>query len=989
MSDARVRGAAIDEINIESDGQRITFAGRRARADSVAVQRNHLTGVTIISPRGEMNEGRTQARVPQVTIARVTLPQGQLAAVALRGIDATVVEGRTQARVEQVTATRLALPQGQVAGIALRGVAASVQDGRYRITAGLRINGGQVSGAQLGPAQGQLVADNSAVALRKFNASLLGGTASGDVVVQTARGGASRLTAKLNGLETNDLFSLLKVKDAPLAGTIDGQVNVSWPGTNFNAVSGTLTAHLSGQTTQTASVIPLNGDIDVRAQRGVFNVNQLALATDASRLTADGRISPKGDSDLRFSLTSTQAEELQTIAYSINGVREAVADLKPRLAGDLSLEGRVTGSLSDPAIEADLNATSVGLRDQSLGSLTGHVRFSPTEIAFENGTLATADGGTAKFTYAAPRAAAATEGRLDATIDRINVDTLAAAAGLSSQQKIVSGVLSGEAHLTGLPGSPVGTATINLVDGTVVGQTAQTATASLVFDGRTARLDQAEIRLAQGQLTASGNYDLKSNNFRLEGRADNVDLNQLATSLNATASVTGVANATFKASGNTNDIGELQVELTAQGQNVSINGREAGQLSLTAHTNPGGRVDVDLVTGITGKPQSVRASIELRRPGRPIDVQTELTDFDLAPLIAAFAPDLASSIAGVLNGRLHVSGPIVNERGETTLEGLSGDLTLNTVSLQARGRTINIQTPLMLALNNSQVTLAQTRISGQGFDLRLGGALGLSEGAGLNFALNGTANLDALGQLSPDLFLGGTVAIDTRLEGTVSDPRLGGEIRLNNISFSGVDLPVEIDNGNGRIMLAGDRITLENFTARANEGTLNANGNVTLAGFRPNDWRFAVVANNMTVLYQGAEAIVNADLTLAGNPDRQTLSGKVIIPEGEYTTTLDIASLASGGGSGGGLSFGGSGQTASGPGAFGLPPLSLDLRIEAPSSLLIRNEQINTVATAALSVGGTLDDPNITGRVAVEGGTLKFRSQRYDITTGTLDFPGG
>lgn len=990
MADARVRGASIDEINIESDGQRITFAGSRATANSIIVQRNRLAGVTLNSPSGELNAGRTQATVPLVTIARLTLPQGQLTGIALRGVNANIVEGRTQAHAGQVTAARLTLPEGEVAGIAVRDVVANVDDGRYKVTGGLRINGGRVSGAQLGPAQGQLVADNSAVALRKFNASLLGGTASGDVVVQTARGGASRLTASLNELRTNDLFSLLKVSDAPLAGTLNGKLNVSWPGTNFNAVSGTITAHLSGETTQTASAIPVNGDVDVTARRGVFSVNQLELATDASRLTASGVVSPKGNSDLRFSLTSSRAEELQTIAYSIEGVEKSVADFKPRLAGDFSLEGQVRGSLSDPAIEADLNASSVGLRDQPIGSLAGHVRFSPTEIAFENGTLATTDGGTAKFTYAAPRAAAATEGRLDATIDRINVDTLAAAAGLSSKQEIISGFISGEAHLTGLPGSPVGTAAINLVEGQVAGQSAEVATATLVFDGRTARLDTGELRLAQGRLTATGNYDLKRNSFQLQGRADNVDLNKVATSLNATASVAGVANATFQASGNTNDLGELQVELTAQGQNVTINGREAGQLSLTAHTNPGGRVDVDLITGITGRPQGVRASIELRRPGRPIDVRTELTDFDLAPLVAAFAPDLASSVAGVVNGRLRVGGPLLNERGEMTLERLSGNLTLDSVSLQAKGRTINIQTPLMVALNNSQVTLAQTRISGQGFDLRLGGTLGLSEGSRLGFTLNGTANLDALGQLSPDLFLGGTVAIDTRLEGTVSDPRLGGEIRLNNLSFSGVDLPVEIDSGNGRVILAGDRITLESFTARANEGTVSANGTMTLNGFRPNDWRLALVANNMTVLYQGAEATVNANLALAGNPDRQVLSGTVIIPEGEYTTNLDLGSLASGGSGGGSLSFGGgSGQAASGAGAFGFPPVNLDLRIEAPNSLLIRNEQINTVGTAALTVGGTLNDPAITGRVAVEGGTIKFRSQRYDITTGTLDFPVG
>ena len=42
-----------------------------------------------------------------------------------------------------------------------------------------------------------------------------------------------------------------------------------------------------------------------------------------------------------------------------------------------------------------------------------------------------------------------------------------------------------------------------------------------------------------------------------------------------------------------------------------------------------------------------------------------------------------------------------------------------------------------------------------------------------------------------------------------------------------------------------------------------------------------------------------------------------------------------------------------------------------------------------LTVSGTIDDPSIAGRVSIEGGTIKLRSQRYEITTGTLDFPVG
>ncbi|MBI3650343.1 MAG: outer membrane protein assembly factor BamA [Acidobacteria bacterium] len=1025
-SDATVRGASVEEIYVESDEGRLTFSSGAAQADAIDALGNHLLDVRVSGLSGDYTKGVTQANVPQLNVARVALSQGHIAGLALRNLTARLENGRTQARVQQVTArslalaqgelsdivlqhlvtntqngrtqaqaqqvkaARLNLKQGEISGINVNQVTATLQGQRYQVTGGLTINGGQVSGAQLGQANGKLVADNTTVTLNQFTAAVLGGTASGDVSVQISGNGASRLAAKLTEVKTAALFSLMAVTHNPLTGTVNGEVNVNWPGTNFEAISGDLNAHLTGATTQTESAIPVNGEVAIKAQSGTFQVEQLTLATPASQVVATGTLSSKGDSDLQFTLTSTNAAELQTIAYSVNAVKEALADFQPHLADPFNFQGRVTGKLSDPTIEGDVQAASLGLREETLGSLTGHVLVSPTQVAFENGVLAMRDGGTAKVNYSAPRATLATEGRLDATLDRVNVEALTAAMGLSNQQ-FISGRLSGEAHLTGLPNAPNGTATVNLLEGTVAGQPAQVATANLLFDGRTARLEHSEIRLAQGQLMANGTYDLKSKAFQLQGNADKVDLGQLVASLKVTTTVNGTANATFQANGNTNDIGDLNLELKAQGQNVTINGRDAGQLSLTAHTNPGGRLDIDLLTGITGKPQPLRASVELRRPGKPLTVDANLADFDLAPLVAAFAPDLASAIAGAVNGRLHIAGPLVNDKDELTPDGLRGDLTLNNIALQVRGRAIAIQTPFTVALNGAQLTLSQTRISGQGIDLRLGGTLGLKEGAGLNFALNGTATLDSLGQFNPDLFLGGTLAIDARLTGTFNKPELGGEIQAKNLSFTGIDLPVSIEEGNGRLVFAGDKVTLENFTARANEGNFTASGSATLAQLQPQEWQFVANANNVDILYQGMQAVVNGDFTLRGTPDRQVLGGTLNIPEGEYTTNLDLSGLTAGGGAGAGtLSFGGGGGAPGSAGGFlNLPPLSLDLHIEAPGTLLVRNQQINTVASAALAVGGTFNDPSVTGRVSVEGGTIKLRSQRYDITTGTLDFPIG
>src|SRR5262249_46646337 len=152
---------------------------------------------------------------------------------------------------------------------------------------------------------------------------------------------------------------------------------------------------------------------------------------------------------------------------------------------------------------------------------------------------------------------------------------------------------------------------------------------------------------------------------------------------------------------------------------------------------------------------------------------------------------------------------------------------------------------------------------------------------------------DTLFGSNTNIFLGGAVAIDARLEGSVSEPQLGGEVRVNRLSISSLDPQFVIEEGNGRILLSGDKVILESFTALANEGNINANGTLTLAQFRPEEWRFGLNAGNIIVFYQGAHVTLSGDLTLTGAPQGQLLSGTVTIPQAEYTTDFDFESLAS------------------------------------------------------------------------------------------------
>ncbi|HEV2664051.1 MAG TPA: translocation/assembly module TamB domain-containing protein, partial [Blastocatellia bacterium] len=262
----------------------------------------------------------------------------------------------------------------------------------------------------------------------------------------------------------------------------------------------------------------------------------------------------------------------------------------------------------------------------------------------------------------------------------------------------------------------------------------------------------------------------------------------------------------------------------------------------------------------------------------------------------------------------------------------------------------------------------------------------LAETAPIDFSITGRVDLGEFRRPDDYLILDGEVMIDARVSGSINDPNVTGAATLRDISVSTPDAPITLDGGSGRVVLSGNRLTVENFTARAGGGSAQISGGATLTAFRPAEWRFDITANDAEALWRGVRAAIDANLTLTGTPQGQTLSGRVTIPTAEYTSSeLSLVEL----GERGRLRFSPFGGVRGAARGLNLPPISLDVAVEARESFLIRSDQINAVASATLRLTGPLADPEISGRVTFEGGALTFRGQRYDITSGWLELSGG
>ncbi|MBO0862277.1 MAG: translocation/assembly module TamB domain-containing protein, partial [Chloracidobacterium sp.] len=948
-------------------GDQIDFSSDQIRAKSATIDTVKLGAIIINDLKGQMTGGEMTINAPKVSVA------------ALEGV------------------------KSKFNNLSLNNLAAKIGESNYEVKASATIAEGEVRGAQFSGAQAVAAFSNATITLSGVKGAVLGGTVAGEYVLPLTHGAKHRVKASFAGVETKSATTLFakipNQEDLPISGKISGEVDLSFVGDDPRSLNGRIAAHFDGKSDEASEAIPITGDVEVKAINGVFNIDQLKLATSGSKLIGGGSLSVDGDSDLRLSLDSSSAEQLLQIARDFEATRPFIERYEPQIIGDFKFDGHVTGPIEKASIDAEVKAGIFGLRDAILGSFAGHILISPTGARVERGEIISSSGESVKFDFATPLEQNANTGSFDAIMDRMNLETILAASGSPSANQFISGAVSGEIHLTGLPGKPLGSGRLNLTNGKIADREVKMATAGVKFDGRNATLEQLEIQTPPQRLTASGSVNLDDYSFKVGGKAERILLGDFAEALELKETrVEGGADAEFQINGKLVtekqvdlDWDALNIELAAQGHAVKVNGRDTGELKLTAHTSAGGRLDAQLLTGILAafdksqperKPDLIKASLELRAPGRPITIESNLTNLNITPLVTAFAPELAPMLKGAVTGSLRIQGPSVDENGSPTFDRLRGGLTLMDVALLVSDNPVKIETPAMISIEGPQVIIPQMRVSGEGADLNFGGTLALNDQAAMNFSLSGSVNLDRLPPFADGLVLFGSAAIDARLSGTFEDPKTQGSVDINGFGLSVGESPIFISNGTGRFTIAGDQIRLDHFSADANDGRIQAEGLLKLERLRPKEWRYDLKTEDAVIAFQEITATVNGDLKLTGTPDGQTLSGQISIPQAEYNPNIDLDNFALGAGAS--LSFGGSSGP---PTQLKIPPIEMNVRVEARDSLVVHNAQINTVGSAIMTLTGPITAPDKSGTITLDGGTWRFRGQRLDITAGSLEFP--
>jgi translocation and assembly module TamB len=727
------------------------------------------------------------------------------------------------------------------------------------------------------------------------------------------------------------------------------------------------------------------------APDGTATLSRLAIDGTAFDLSGDGRLTA-GAVDGTFRVTV-----------------DDIAAVAPGMGGRLTMDATARGAIDAIAIEARAVAENLVTGGPPIERLA--VELSATGLpAAPAGSLSFE--GTASGQPARGRAAFSLGADGSATLSDLAVDGF----GVQAQGQATmaaDGALGGEIRVSRADMAIVGRLIGQDLGGTVQG--------TLSLDERTRR---AVLAVTAERIRYAGDAAVAT------ARLDAVAIDPLGADLRieqARLSTRGL-----DAGGTV--VSTAQLDMSGTLQQIALDLRADGSLGTVrlvatiAGTGSGGRIDLSTLSL-----SSRGRSIALARPG-VIDVGTDgitLRSFDLSA--AGGALSATGTVGANLNVALRLSGlPLsVSEIAAPGigLEGtLAGEAAITGTPAAPAGRfsfqARNVSAP---DLRQAGIDPIDATVTGELRGQSVAVDARIDAGADIQLAVAGTAPLSASGSLDARItgraelglindFLSdgadrvaGPISIDLAVTGPMARPNGSGTIRLTGGAYENGQYGVRLSQLNATITGNGQALDLSELSAQTpGGGTVSGSGRMVLdfdAGL-PAD--ISLRTSNATLVdYDLMTATVDSDLRFSGPvlgdsaltgtvrirqadirvPDRLPASVTPIAvrhvnvpPEiAAQFQTVPVPSAAPRRGGGNDAP-----EDASDP-----TRTRLDITVTAQNRLYVRGQGIDAELMGDIHIGGTAEDPDMSGDFEMRRGTFSQLGQTFTFDRGRVVFVGG
>ena len=836
----------------------------------------------------------------------------------------------------------------------------SVDGSRFRIDGRMEGEGGAFDGHDVDRFRGELAWSSDGVVLRRLELAALGGTGTLDVDVPSGSLRPVRVRGPIQGVDAEALLrAVFHYGPLELGSSATGDLLLEWPKGRVRQISGTIALDLAespdGRT-------PLSGRFEWSAHQGVEQIGRADLRTPSLRVRLGGRIALDDRADLGLDASST---DLQATDDLLLRVRRAVGNAEAQplgFTGAGAFQGRWKGTLASPIFEGRFSGQDVGYS----GVVWGKAEWAGTADvdSVRSHSLVLSRGGAELWLDGF--ASTGFFGGDDALDARVRFKSWPAQdiVKAMSWDLDLTGLLTGDVTLKGRRSRPLGSATITASNGRYYGVAFDSARVATAWRDNAVAVTEGQALLGGGRISFGGTV---TDEGVYDGTAEiqGIDAAALLPPAKPGLGIGGRVKGRILLQG-TLDRPRLRASLSSDRLFVGDEG--LGALDSTFSASGDGRVAVE------AKCRSPRVDLALRgfvgaASPYTADLHIESASTSLDPFVRAAVPSLPPALGVIVTGQMALRGPLRSPGS------LSGEATLSELSFLFPEYPVKSAEPVRLELQGGAFHLRSLRLAGEGTDLEIAGDAGVLGSGLLAVTARGTADLRALAALSRRLRGSGSARLSVGVSGTTADPRVDGRLTLEGAGLRVRGFPHGLEGTQGTVRFNESALEVEGLTGTLAGGAVELQGRATYAQGKVTSFDLRPVGSGIALRYpEGTRSLLDADLRLFGDEDRQWLTGRIDVKQATYSRRYDVASE---------LLATRAPVEAAGTLEEGL---RFDLKIRAPGTLRIDNNLANLQARADLTLQGTASEPVIVGRAEVDRGRLYFQGQTYVVRRGVIDF---
>jgi translocation and assembly module TamB len=785
---------------------------------------------------------------------------------------------------------------------------------------------------------------------------------------------------------------------------VSGPASAIWINGDNRTLSGTALLNLTPPTHAAQGKVPASGLIDATyTQRdGAVDLRKLRLNLPSSQLEANGHLGAyplASPSSLKVDFHTGKLAEFDTVLRDLGLTRNGkagVAALPIALYGQADFHGTWAGSLADPHLAGNLNATQLNVEVPAslsaniahkqpasqqffrLDSIAATGSYSAARIDVSNGLLRRGNAVIAvsgSVTAGLPTIAAGMKRGRAASVPSFATNSLVHLRLRANQLNMedlrpftgpdlpVAGSLQAQLQLDGPLRALQGSGWVELDKGSVYGEPVNRLRAQGAIAYQTIKLTSVTADGDAGKIAATGSYDLQSHRFQLDAKSAGIDVSRIQWLHNHGVAVTGKLGFSVQGSCLLNN---PCLEARATFAGLTLSGEPLGSLQLTAHA-ANHAVTYDMTTRLDAAELTAHGQTAL---SGDFATQAKL-DFSRMNIGALFKMAHFNGLTGEssLAGTVTIDGPLARP------EQLRGEARIGQMEATVSGVHLKSEGGVHATLANAVVHLDPLHIVGEETDLHAQGNLSLKGNHQLDFAANGAINLKVAETLDPDLTANGNTTFQVEAHGPLMNPNLRGRIDIQNASLSLEDLPNGLSQLHGSLEFSQNRLQIKSLTAMTGGGQLSVAGYLAYQHGIYVD--LTATGNGIRIRYpQGVSSLGDASLRLQGPRNNLLLSGDVVITRFTINPDLDIAALAA------------QANTVATIAPPGAPSnrVRLDVHITSSPQLSFQNAYAKLAGNVDLRLRGTIASPSLLGRISLTDGSSVIAGTRYELQHGDIYF---